>query len=55
MHEYALMRGCYMGEYQENYDLNTSRKEDKIAEMNMNINFQCNYIKELYALKAHKA
>ena len=27
------MRGCYMGEYQENYDLNTSRKEDRISEM----------------------
>jgi hypothetical protein len=32
--EYAQMRGCYMGEYQGNYDQNTSRKDDKITEMN---------------------
>ena len=35
--EYYQMRGGYMGEYQENYDMNTSRKEDKITEMKMAI------------------
>ena len=52
--EYAMMRGCYMGEYQGNYDLNTSRKEDKISEMNAAITAQCNYIKEMYAHKEMK-
>lgn len=33
LQEYAQMRGCYMGEYQSNYDQNTSRKENKIHEM----------------------
>ena len=32
-----MMRGCYMGEYEDNYAQNTSRKEDKIAEMNLAI------------------
>ena len=45
--EYAQMRGCYMGEYQSNYDQNTSRKEDKIAEMNAAIQSRINYINEL--------
>ena len=52
--EYAQMRGCYMGEYQDNYDQNTSRKDDRIAEMNAAIQSQVDYIKELYDLKARK-
>lgn len=52
--EYGQMRGCYMGEYQENYEQNTSRKEDKIGEMNGAIQAQSDYIKELYAVKAIK-
>jgi len=43
--EYGGMRGSYMGEYQGNYDLNTSRKEDKITEMHMAIKAQCDFIK----------
>ena len=45
--EYAQMRGAYMGEYQGNYDQNTSRKDDKITEMNMAIQAKVNYINEL--------
>ena len=52
--EYASMRGCYMGEYQGNYDQNTSRKDDRIAEMNAAIQAQVDYIKELYDLKHRK-
>ena len=48
------MRGCYMGEYQGNYDQNTSRKDDRIAEMNAAIQAQVDYIKELYDLKHRK-
>ncbi len=47
--EYAQMRGCYMGDYQGNYDQNTSRKDEKINEMNMAIQAQVDYIKELKA------
>ena len=36
-----------MGEYQSNYDQNTSRKEDKIAEMNAAIQSKIKYINEL--------
>jgi len=42
-----MMRGCYMGEYQSNYDMNTSRKDDKIAEMNAAIQSRVVYINEL--------
>ena len=52
--EYAQMRGCYMGEYQDNYEQNTSRKDDRIAEMNGAIQSQVDYIKELYDLKQRK-
>ena len=31
--EYAQMRGCYMSEYQENYDQNTSRKDGRVTDM----------------------
>ena len=43
-----------MGEYQGNYDLNTSRKEDKITEMHMAIKAQCDFIKQLQAHKEMK-
>ena len=36
-----------MGEYQSNYDMNTSRKDDKIAEMNAAIQSRIVYINEL--------
>lgn len=36
-----------MGEYQSNYDMNSSRKDDKIAEMNAAIQARCNLINEL--------
>ena len=45
--EYAQMRGCYMGEFQSNYDQNTSRKDDKIAEMNAAIQAKIKYNNEL--------
>lgn len=48
------MRGCYMGEYQGNYEQNTSRKDDKINEMNMAIQAQVDYIKELKSFKEMK-
>jgi hypothetical protein len=35
--EYAGMRNSYMVEYQSNYDLNTSRKGDKITEVSTEI------------------
>lgn len=31
------MRSTYMSEYQVNFDQNSSRRDDKIAEMNMAI------------------
>ena len=43
-----------MGEYQDNYEQNTSRKDDRIAEMNEAIQSQVDYIKELYDLKQRK-
>ena len=43
-----------MGEYQENYDLNTSRKEDRVSEMNSAIQAQVDYIKEMQNIKAVK-
>lgn len=46
-----MMRGCYMDEYQSNYDQNTSRKDNKICEMNSAIQAQVDYIKELRDLK----
>ena len=41
------MRGCYMGEYQSNFDQNTSRKDDKIADMKAAIRAKEDYISEL--------
>ena len=36
-----------MSEYQGNFDQNSTRRDDKISEMNMAIDNQENYIKEL--------
>lgn len=36
-----------MSEYQVNFDQNSSRRDDKIGEMNMAIDNQENYIKDL--------
>ena len=52
--EYAMMRGCYMGEYQENYDMNTNRKDNRITEMENVIHSQCEKIEELEAVKLMK-
>ena len=52
--EYAQMRGCYMGEYQSNYDQNTSRKDNRIAEMEAVIQAQVDYIKEMRSIKKQK-
>lgn len=35
--EYGNMRGGYMSEYQMNYDHNSSRRDDRLIEMNMAI------------------
>jgi len=45
--EYSNMRGGYMNEFQHNYDLNTSRRDDRLVEMNMAIVAQVDYQKEL--------
>ena len=41
------MRGGYMSEYQLNYDQNSSRRDDRLVEMNMAIESQVNYTREL--------
>lgn len=45
--EYASMRVTYIGEYQHNLDQNTSRRDDRIAEMNQSIETQDSGIKDL--------
>ena len=41
------MRGGYMSEYQLNYDQNSSRRDDRLVEMNMAIDSQTNYTRDL--------
>jgi hypothetical protein len=41
------MRNSYMQEYQNNFEQNTSRKDDKITEVSQEINTQNSNIKEL--------
>jgi hypothetical protein len=45
--EYDKMHQTYIGEYQHNMDLNTSRKDDRIAEMNQSIDTQESNIQDL--------
>ncbi len=45
--EYGNIRGGYMSEYQINYDHNSSRRDDRLVEMNMAIGNQVDYSKEL--------
>ena len=45
--EYGKMRSTYMSEYQQNFDMNSSRRDDKISEMNMAIDTREDYINEL--------
>lgn len=45
--EYTNMRTTYMSEYQYNFDQNSSRRDDKISEMNLAIENQENYIRDL--------
>ena len=45
--EYSGMRGGYMSEYQLNYDQNSSRRDDRLVEMNMAIDAQTNYTRDL--------
>lgn len=45
--EYAQMRNSYMVEYQSNYDMNTSRKGDKISEVSGEIENQIKCIQDL--------
>ena len=42
-----------MSEYQENFNQNSSRRDDKIHEMNAAIEFQENNIKELLKNEEH--
>ena len=49
--EYAQMRGCYMSEYQDNYEQNTTRRDDRVHEMNMAIKAQVEYISQLKSVK----
>ena len=46
--EYAGMRSTYMGEYQHNFNQNSSRRDDRIAEMNGSIDTQESSIKDLH-------
>lgn len=41
------MRQGYMAEFQENFNQNSSRRDDKISEMMQSISYQENYIREL--------
>ena len=43
-----------MSEYQENFNQNSSRRDDKITEMNSAIEFQENNIKDLYKIDEHQ-
>ena len=52
--EYAQMRGCYMDEYQGNYDQNSYRKDERITEMKLVIQSQCDYIAELQGIQDQK-
>jgi hypothetical protein len=40
LREYQQMRSAYMSEYQSNFELNTSRKEDKMTEVSNEIDSQ---------------
>ena len=44
---YSGMRGGYMSEYQLNYDQNSSRRDNRLTEMNSAIDAQVNYAREL--------
>lgn len=52
--EYSAMRAGYMHEFQENFDLNTSRKDERISEMNLIIKAQNEYIRDLGKLNKEK-
>ena len=52
--EYSAQRTSYMSEYQSNFNQNSSRRDDKIGEMNSAIEFQENYIKELRKIHEHQ-
>ena len=43
-----------MSEYQSNFNQNSSRRDDKIGEMNSAIEYQENYIKELRKIHDHQ-
>lgn len=47
VNEYSGMRGGYMSEYQINYDQNSSRRDNRLVEMNMAIENQNNYMVDL--------
>ena len=47
VNEYGAMRGGYMGEFQLNYDHNSSRRDDRLIEMNMAIEGQIEYARDL--------
>lgn len=44
INEYANMRSTYMSEYQTNFNQNSSRRDDRISEMNLALESQDNYI-----------
>ena len=52
--EYSAQRTSYMSEYQSNFNQNSSRRDDKIGEMNSAIEYQENYIKELRKIHEHQ-
>ena len=45
--EYGGMRGGYMSEYQQNFDQNSSRRDNRLVEMNMAIEAQDNNAREI--------
>lgn len=47
LHEYGAMRGGYMTEYQANFEQNSSRRDNKLSEMNMAIEGQSEYGRDL--------
>lgn len=52
--EYDKMHQTYIGEYQHNMDLNTSRKDERIAEMNQSIDTTESNIQDLNAVEDYQ-
>ena len=51
--EYSLARNSYVGDYQENFNQNTSRSQDKVAEMHQAIVSTEGSVRELVKTDGH--